>query len=377
MCSVAGAKFGYSLIWALFISILLTLFIQLMAIRIGINTKKSLSVLVREQFENKILKYVSILLVISAIFIGNTAYEAGNISGAVMGAELLFNKKLVYNNVNIFSVCCGFLAFLLIAFGNNRSLEKVLIFLVLIMSFSFVFTVFIVGIDFQSLFSFSNFFHFPSESILIVAGLIGTTVVPYNIFLHVALVNSKWKNVNDINTANFDAIISISIGGLISLCILLTAAGLNKSDILNAVDLANSLEPLYGNFSKLIIALGLFSAGLTSSITAPLAAAYVLCGCLGFEPDRKSVFFRFIFIIVLAIGVISSSLGISSIEIIKFAQITNGILLPLIVIFLMILANNSKLLKNQINSIVQNLIGVLVIGFCLLLCVRSVIKVFF
>ncbi|MAW68044.1 MAG: manganese transporter [Flavobacteriales bacterium] len=377
MCSVAGAKFGYSLIWALFISILLTLFIQLMAIRIGINTKKSLSVLVREQFENKILKYVSILLVISAIFIGNTAYEAGNISGAVMGAELLFNKKLVYNNVNIFSVCCGFLAFLLIAFGNNRSLEKVLIFLVLIMSFSFVFTVFIVGIDFQSLFSFSNFFHFPSESILIVAGLIGTTVVPYNIFLHVALVNSKWKNVNDINTANFDTIISISIGGLISLCILLTAAGLNKSDILNAVDLANSLEPLYGNFSKLIIALGLFSAGLTSSITAPLAAAYVLCGCLGFESDRKSVFFRFISIIVLVIGVISSSLGISSIEIIKFAQITNGILLPLIVIFLMILANNSKLLKNQINSIVQNLIGVLVIGFCLLLCVRSVIKVFF
>tara|TARA_B100001250_G_scaffold19620_1_gene16741 strand:- start:1231 stop:2457 length:1227 start_codon:yes stop_codon:yes gene_type:complete len=377
MCSVAGAKFGYSLIWALFISILLTLFIQLMAIRIGINTKKSLSVLVREQFENKILKYVSILLVISAIFIGNTAYEAGNISGAVMGAELLFNKKLVYNNVNIFSVCCGFLAFLLIAFGNNRSLEKVLIFLVLIMSFSFVFTVFIVGIDFQSLFSFSNFFHFPSESILIVAGLIGTTVVPYNIFLHVALVNSKWKNVNDINSANFDAIISISIGGLISLCILLTAAGLNKSDILNAVDLANSLEPLYGNFSKLIIALGLFSAGLTSSITAPLAAAYVLCGCLGFESDRKSVFFRFISIIVLVIGVISSSLGISSIEIIKFAQITNGILLPLIVIFLMILANNSKLLKNQINSIVQNLIGVLVIGFCLLLCVRSVIKVFF
>ena len=326
---------------------------------------------------NKILKYVSILLVISAIFIGNTAYEAGNISGAVMGAELLFNKKLVYNNVNIFSVCCGFLAFLLIAFGNNRSLEKVLIFLVLIMSFSFVFTVFIVGIDFQSLFSFSNFFHFPSESILIVAGLIGTTVVPYNIFLHVALVNSKWKNVNDINTANFDTIISISIGGLISLCILLTAAGLNKSDILNAVDLANSLEPLYGNFSKLIIALGLFSAGLTSSITAPLAAAYVLCGCLGFESDRKSVFFRFICIIVLVIGVISSSLGISSIEIIKFAQITNGILLPLIVIFLMILANNSKLLKNQINSIVQNLIGVLVIGFCLLLCVRSVIKVFF
>ena len=162
----------------------------------------------------------------------------------------------------------------------------------------------------------------------------------------------------------------------ISLCILLTAAGLNNSDILNAVDLAYSLQPLYGDFSKYIVAIGLLSAGLTSSITAPIAAAYVVCGCFGFSINRKSKLFKIIAVIVLLIGVIFSSIGFSPIEIIKFAQVTNGILLPLVVVFLLFLANNTRLLKNNTNNLFQNVLGLIVIGFCLLLCYRSVAKVF-
>ena len=376
MCSIAGAQFKYGLIWALIVSILLTMFIQLMAIRIGLTTKNTLSNLIKDQFQNGLLKYTSILLIISAIFIGNSAYEAGNISGAVMGFELLFGDSFQFNQINIFSILSGMLALPLIIFGNNKVLEKILIILVLIMSFSFVFTVFIVGVDFNLLFSSSNFFSFPPDSILTIAGLIGTTVVPYNIFLHVALVNNRWKSSKDLKFANFDTIVSISIGGLISLCILLTAAGLNNTDILNAVDLANNLEPLYGNFSKYVIAIGLLSAGLTSSITAPIAAAYVVCGCFGFSTNRKSILFKIIAVIVLLIGVIFSSIGISPIEIIKFAQVTNGILLPLIVIFLLFLANNTRLLKNKTNNTFQNILGLIVIGFCLLLCYRSIAKVF-
>jgi manganese transport protein len=376
MCSIAGAQFKYGLIWALIVSILLTMFIQLTAIRIGLTTKNTLSNLIKDQFQNGLLKYTSILLIISAIFIGNSAYEAGNISGAVMGFELLLGDSFQFNQINIFSILSGLLALPLIIFGNNKVLEKILIILVLIMSFSFVFTVFIVGVDFNLLFSSSNFFSFPPDSILTIAGLIGTTVVPYNIFLHVALVNNRWKSSKDLKFANFDTIVSISIGGLISLCILLTAAGLNNTDILNAVDLANSLQPLYGNFSKYIVAIGLLSAGLTSSITAPIAAAYVVCGCFGFSTNRKSNLFKIIAVIVLLIGVIFSSIGISPIEIIKFAQVTNGILLPLIVIFLLFIANNIRLLKNKTNTPFQNILGLIVIGFCLLLCYRSIAKVF-
>ena len=376
MCSIAGAQFKYGLIWALIVSILLTMFIQLMAIRIGLTTKNTLSNLIKDQFQNGLLKYTSILLIISAIFIGNSAYEAGNISGAVMGFELLFGDSFQFNQINIFSILSGMLALPLIIFGNNKVLEKILIILVLIMSFSFVFTVFIVGVDFKLLFSSSNIFSFPADSILTIAGLIGTTVVPYNIFLHVALVNNRWKSSRDLKFANFDTIVSISIGGLISLCILLTSAGLNNTDILNAVDLANSLQPLYGDFSKYVVAIGLLSAGLTSSITAPIAAAYVVCGCFGFSTNRKSILFKIIAVIVLLIGVIFSSIGISPIEIIKFAQVTNGILLPLIVIFLLFLANNTRLLKNKTNNHFQNILGLIVIGFCLLLCYRSIAKVF-
>ena len=376
MCSIAGAQFKYGLIWALIVSILLTMFIQLIAIRIGLTTKHTLSNLIKVQFQSGLLKYTSILLIISAIFIGNSAYEAGNISGAVMGFELLFGKSFQFNQINIFSILSGILALPLIIFGNNKVLEKILIILVLIMSFSFVFTVFIVGIDFNLLLSSSNLFSFSSESILTIAGLIGTTVVPYNIFLHVALVNNRWKSTKELRFANFDTIVSISIGGLISLCILLTAAGLNNSDILNAVDLAYSLQPLYGDFSKYIVAIGLLSAGLTSSITAPIAAAYVVCGCFGFSINRKSKLFKIIAVIVLLIGVIFSSIGFSPIEIIKFAQVTNGILLPLVVVFLLFLANNTRLLKNNTNNLFQNVLGLIVIGFCLLLCYRSVAKVF-
>lgn len=376
MCSIAGAQFKYGLIWALIVSILLTMFIQLTAIRIGLTTKNTLSNLIKDQFQSGLLKYTSILLIISAIFIGNSAYEAGNISGAVMGFELLFGKSFQFNQINMFSILSGILALPLIIFGNNKVLEKILIILVLIMSFSFVFTVFIVGIDFNLLLSSSNLFSFSSESILTIAGLIGTTVVPYNIFLHVALVNNRWKSTKELRFANFDTIVSISIGGLISLCILLTAAGLNNSDILNAVDLAYSLQPLYGDFSKYIVAIGLISAGLTSSITAPIAAAYVVCGCFGFSINRKSKLFKIIAVIVLLIGVIFSSIGFSPIEIIKFAQVTNGILLPLVVVFLLFLANNTRLLKNNTNNLFQNVLGLIVIGFCLLLCYRSVAKVF-
>ena len=376
MCSIAGAQFKYGLIWALIVSILLTMFIQLTAIRIGLTTKNNLSNLIKDQFQSGLLKYTSILLIISAIFIGNSAYEAGNISGAVMGFELLFGKSFQFNQINMFSILSGILALPLIIFGNNKVLEKILIILVLIMSFSFVFTVFIVGIDFNLLLSSSNLFSFSSESILTIAGLIGTTVVPYNIFLHVALVNNRWKSTKELRFANFDTIVSISIGGLISLCILLTAAGLNNSDILNAVDLAYSLQPLYGDFSKYIVAIGLLSAGLTSSITAPIAAAYVVCGCFGFSINRKSKLFKIIAVIVLLIGVIFSSIGFSPIEIIKFAQVTNGILLPLVVVFLLFLANNTRLLKNNTNNLFQNVLGLIVIGFCLLLCYRSVAKVF-
>ena len=147
MCSIAGAQFGYSLVWALIISILITLVIQSTVVRISIVSAKPLSKLLINQFRNKYLKFLSIFLLISAIFVGNAAYEAGNISGSVLGLELIFDDKLDVFGLNGYVVLTGLIAFLIIFFGNNKFLERILISLVLVMSISFIFTVFLVGVD--------------------------------------------------------------------------------------------------------------------------------------------------------------------------------------------------------------------------------------
>ena len=122
-------------------------------------------------------------------------------------------------------------------------------------------------------------------------------------------------------------------------------------------------------------AFGLFAAGLTSAITAPLAAAYVTCGCLNWKTDLRSFNFRIIWFVVLFIGVICSSLNISSIEIIKFAQVANGILLPTVTFFLILIANSKKVLGNYANSWKNNLISLFVFLITLILGIKSVIKV--
>jgi Mn2+/Fe2+ NRAMP family transporter len=217
---------------------------------------------------------------------------------------------------------------------------------------------------------------FPKGSILIVIGLIGTTVVPYNLFLHASLVKEKWHNESDLKFARNDTVIAIALGGIVSMCIVISAASLQIESINSAADLAKGIEPLFGASSKYILAIGLFSAGITSAITAPLAASYVAAGCLGWSISLKSKKFRFVWMLILLAGVISSSLGIKSIEIIKFAQITNGILLPIIAGFLIWIVNKESVLGKYINSKWQNVTGLAILLITLFLGLKSLLKVF-
>ena len=108
----------------------------------------------------------------------------------------------------------------------------------------------------------------PEKSLLTIIGLIGTTVVPYNLFLHASLVKERWNKKEDLSSAKKDTIISIILGGLVSMAIIISAAAIQTTNITNAADLAKGLAPLYGEFAKYFLALGLFAAGITSAITA-------------------------------------------------------------------------------------------------------------
>jgi Mn2+/Fe2+ NRAMP family transporter len=379
LCTLAGVNFGFTLLWAMVLSIIATIVLQEMAARLGIISQKGLSEVIREEIKNPLLRKVTIILILSAIVIGNAAYEAGNISGGILGLETIVpNYKIDIGgySLNILSIVIGIIAFILLYIGNYKFLERALIGFVLLMSFSFLITAIMTKPDILAVLKGSFVPSFPKNSLLIIVGLIGTTVVPYNLFLHASLVKERWRSSDDLEKARKDTFISIILGGLVSMAIIVSASAIQATEVSNASDLAKGLAPLYGNFSKYFLALGLFAAGITSAITAPLAAAYVATGCLGWEGNLRSKRFRAVWIIILVLGVFFSSLGIKPIEIIKFAQVANGILLPIIAGFLIWIMNKESILGRFKNTTFQNSLGIIILVITVFLGLKSIFKVF-
>lgn len=378
VCTLAGVEFGFTLLWALLLSIIACIILQEMAARVGIVTQKGLSEVIREEIGNPVFRSISILLIFAAIVIGNAAYEAGNISGAVLGISAVVPVKvwdLGIFSINLWSIIIGSLAFAILALGNYKVLERVFIGLVAIMSISFLITAFVTKPDFvkllQGLFIPRN----GGAGILTVMALIGTTVVPYNLFLHASLVSEKWKDKNSLKTAQKELFWSIGLGGMVSLAIVITAAASGVQNVATAADLAVGLEPLYGKYATWFIALGLFAAGISSSITAPLAAAYVVSGCMGWKKSLTSGRFKMVWAGILVLGMIFSSVGFQPVEIIKFAQVANGILLPVIAIFLLWVVNRRKLMGSAKNSVKLNILGFIIIAITIFLGTRSIYTV--
>ncbi|MEP0214422.1 MAG: Nramp family divalent metal transporter [Cellulophaga sp.] len=379
VCTLAGVNFGFALLWAMALSIVATIVLQEMSARVGIVSQKGLSNIIRTEIKNPILKWFTILLILSAIVIGNAVYEAGNISGGILGLEALLGESYVSFgsfSFNYLSILMGVIAFVLLFIGNYKVLEKALISLVIAMSLAFLITAIITKPDLIAILSGIFKPSLPKDGLLTVIALIGTTVVPYNLFLHASLVSEKWKSVTDLQYARKDTIVAVILGGVVSMCVIISAAAIQGSDINSAADLAKGLEPLFGSFAKYFLAIGLFAAGITSAITAPLAAAYVTCGCLGWSTNLKSSKFRAIWIFILFLGVLFSSLGIKPIDIIKFAQIANGILLPIIAAFLLWIMNKKSVLGVYKNSVYQNILGFIILAISILLSVATLNKVF-
>jgi Mn2+/Fe2+ NRAMP family transporter len=210
---------------------------------------------------------------------------------------------------------------------------------------------------------------------------LGTTVVPYNLFLHAGAASQRWQGVEDLPSARRDLVLSIAIGGAVSMAILLTAAGTlgaaasaGTSDggapITSAAQMAQALEPLLGKWAPLAFSVGLFAAGITSSITAPLAAAWATAGALGWPLDLRDRRLRIVWGGIVGVGVALALIGLRPVPAILFAQAANGILLPAVAIFLLLAANDSRLMGDNANGLGSNLIGGAVVLVALLLGAR-------
>lgn len=378
VCTLAGVNFQYSLLWALLLSIIACIVLQEMSARVGIISQKGLSACIRQELKNPIIKILALILIFSAIVVGNAAYEAGNISGAVLGITAVTDPIIVdlnYFSINIWSLLVGGIAFILLAIGNYKVLERIFIGLVVFMSISFLITAFLVQPDFAAVLRGLLVPTTGTAGLLTVMALVGTTVVPYNVFLHASLVGEKWNRPQDLKIARWELIFAIVLGGVVSMAIVICAAAPNFLEVNTAADLAVGLEPLFGKYATWFIALGLMAAGITSSITAPLAAAYVVQGCLGWKGGLRSLKFKMVWGFILILGIIFSSLGFKPIEVIQFAQVANGILLPVIAIFLFWIVNKTAVMGKYRNSLIQNILGFVIIAIAVFLGIKSIYTV--
>ena len=375
--SIAGANYGFALLWALLFSVLATIILQEMTARLGLVSRRGLAESLRRTFSGTWLGTAAMMLVVVAIGLGNAAYEAGNIAGASLGLQEISGLQ-----GGFWALLVGGLAAALLARGDYRLIERALVIMVLLMSVVFLLTLAMVEVPLSELFQGLLVPSIPSGSLLTIIALIGTTVVPYNLFLHASAVQEKWgselKTELALHQSRWDTGLSIGLGGVITLAVMGTSAAAfhGASAQFSAVTMASQLEPLLGASARYFFAAGLFAAGISSAVTAPLAAAYAVCGALGWSRDLHSTRFRLVWASVLATGTVFAAVGTKPLLAILFAQAANGFLLPICAIFLLIVMNSEKILGTYRNTRFSNILGAAVVLVTVALGALKILKVF-
>lgn len=354
--SVIGAEYAYLLLWTIAFSIIATMVLQEMSARLGLVSREGLGEALRNEFSNPFVKTLTVGLVVAAIGIGTAAFQTGNIVGGAAGLSTITGVS-----ENVWGPLIGLVAGGLLWTGNYKLIERVFIGLVTVMGFAFIVNAIMVRPDLGSI-AGGLVPRIPDGSAYLIAGLVGTTVVGYNLFLHASTVQERWDGPEDLAECRTDTIAMVVLGGIITTSIVVTAAAVfpKGTTIENVGEMADQLEPVFGGYALTFFAIGLFAAGFTSAMSAPLAGAYATAGALGWERDLTSTRFRAIWVAILGVGIVFSALDYSPVEIIVFAQVANGLLLPILAVFLIYAMNNESLLGEYTNSTLQNVLGALV-----------------
>ena len=342
-CSLAGATFGTSLLWALTFSTLATMVLQEAAARVTLASSLSLGeIMVSRHGERGI--WLSRLLA-GGVILGCAAYEAGNLLGAVAGLNMLLNLP-----VWAVSTFLGVCAFILLSLKNISLLTRLLGTLVFGLGLAFVLVSTQTGVPLPLILKDSLLPQIPVNSALLITGLVGTTIVPYNLFLGSGI--GKGQSVSEMRQG---IILAVLIGGLISMAILLT--GIRIEGEFSFQNAARVLGLQLGGWAEKLFAFGLFGAGFTSLVTAPLAASVTAKTLLG-ASDKQS---GYVWKGVLATGVLFGILQFKPIPVILAAQIANGLLLPFITWQLFRGVNDRRIISEKyLNSPFQNLLLLLI-----------------
>lgn len=364
----AGAEHGYALLWALAFSTLATLALQEASGRLTAVTGLDLARALRRRSAGGATAALVLAVVLGAVVVGCAAYEAGNILGGVAGAELATGWSRA-----ALTLAVGAIAAALLAAGSPRRVAYLLSALVALMGIAFLVTAALLDPPAGALAAGTLAPSLPQGSGLLALGLVGTTVVPYNLFLGSGVARGQ-----SLGELRFGLTVAIGLGGLISMGVLVVGAAVDGPFGFEAVGavLAARLGPWAGT----LFAWGLAAAGLSSAVTAPLAAAITARGLFGRGGEaageggedprwgERSWRYRATWGGVLAVGLASGLSGIRPVPAIVLAQAANGVLLPLAAIFLLLAVNDRRLMGARgLNGPVSNTVMAAVVLVTLVL----------
>ena len=354
--AAAGAKYGLALLFTMLLSTVCLAIAQEMSARTGAVTGKGLSDLIRERYGVKWTLFAMSILIIANI--GTTASEFSGIATSfeIFGVSRYISVPLV-----------AFAVWILVLKGSYNKIEK--IFLVLCLTFaSYAISGIIVGPSWKEVLiaSVKPTFIWDAEFLLMAIGVIGTTVTPWGQFYVQAAVVDKGINASDYQYTRWDVLVGAFFTWLVAFFIIVaTNATLytNGIGIETAGDAAIALEPVAGKYASLLFAFGLLGASMLAAFILPLSTAYAVCEALGFEHAvsdsyrEAPVFFGlYTMLVVVGAGIVLLP-GISLYRIMLTSQVINGVLLPPILIFMMLIANDINLMGEYANSKLYNIVA--------------------
>lgn len=363
--SLAGATYGVSLLWALLFSTLACIVLQEGAARITIASGLTIGEAVSVSFGHR--PWIKWVLAGSVIF-GCAAYEAGNIVGAISGAGLLLDGPKW-----VFTLAISGAAFFILWSGSASGVAKSLGVLVAVMGIAFLYTSFFTSSSAAAIAEGLFIPTIPPDGLLLVVGLVGTTIVPYNLFLGSGL--GKGQKLDEMR---FGLLIAVGLGGLVSMAVLFTGTGTSLPFSFESMGVV--LEESVGPAGSGLFAVGLFAAGFTSSVTAPLASAITAQSIWGKNSGGwhfTGLNYRLAWGGVLLVGVIFGLLELRPVPVILLAQAINGILLPVAAVGLLLVLNDEKLMRRHTNGAFSNMAVLFIVGVTLFLGIHQVARAIF
>jgi NRAMP (natural resistance-associated macrophage protein)-like metal ion transporter len=367
--SLAGAQFGYSVLWLLIPVTIALIIVQEMCARMGAVTGKGLADLIRESFGVKVAFWVLLVFVLGDI--GNTASEFAGVAAAAP----IFQASLPWLSKYVLVPLVAVFVFTVVTRGNYRVVEKIF-FLFCFVYLAYVVSGFLVKPDWHEVIRSFLLPHFtPTKAYLLtVIGIIGTTISPWMQFYIQSAIVEKGVKIQDYKYSRIDVVTGAIFTDVIAFFIIVAsaatifvhnqhAAPAGQITVTSAGDLAQALGPLAGKYASLLFALGLLNAAVFTASVLPLSTAYYVCEAFGFESGverrlREAPFFYGLYAGLIVVGAAVVLIPQAPLlGIIFWSQVLNGALLPIVLILMLLLINDKRIMGKFTNSPLVNVIA--------------------